>query len=1064
ARLKGQQPGAHVPDPMREELHRLLWEQMEKLDPDAHEVLVLHYFMKKKAREIAALLEIQPNAVEKRLQRAREELGRRLTELLGEEIEEVKADGRRGDRIMAAICASPVGWKVSAAASSAATTVAGVATGAGAAKVAATVAAALALALAGYLAVDRYTRTPPGQDARVETAFAAEVVAPAAPEASVLPEPAAPEIEEARDAKVLEPFYAPVYGTVKGTVSKEDGTPAAGVPVWLDNQYSMALYSNNEYVSSNAPQFERIRPLKLSTRTDSGGGYRIEGVPLVMLQRYWPEYEIKAEGRGTFASVLIQAKHMDREVVANLTLLPDMSLGGTVTDGEGKPVKEATVHLRSESDPHGEISRQTTSDAGGVFLFEHVPPGMCMLSVSAKGYLDDRGRWLAAGRLDHVLRLDKGSSVSGRVVDMAGRPVADVFVRGYGANTEEEASRYPEFSFSSETDSQGLFEVTGFKPEVYALAVDAKWGETLALTLVEPLTVTVGTEPVAGLLLKMAPGAVLRGTVIDEEGAPIPAGSRVWAGVSNNAGGHGRGCEIGADGSYEIVGLPPGELKTRVRVPYELTRFEGTVTLAAGEVKENHEIRLRSWQFSGLVIDEQGQPVPWASVYAVEPVRAHVELGETLADGHGRFQFDLRFPPASPEVYVQALSDGGYSAPAGPYRDGETARDMTLRIVRSGRLEGEVVTGEGLPFKTGYVSALPDTGTAVLLRTAPENDEAAERGLQNGGRFEYAKLHPGRYTLEVWQLALESDAPLTTTVVSVQTGRTTEARLVVDMAGYGGVEGVVLQDGKPVYGTLVVVESAGLKRAVWQSTGADGRYSVYGVPPGLAVVTLEPSIPSGRSAMHDKKNTDIVAGAFSTVDFEFFSGKAAVEGTVTENGVPSEDVAVTFEPQDVVGAASFTARPDEKGYYKVEGVPEGAYRVEAWTGRSRGVVQAQLAAGQTARINFELRTSAIHGRVEGVRAGEKAVVVVLPAEAELAEWTAESLEALGGQIVAQTEAGQYGVFNFDAVEEGDYCVCAVGLPAEAEFDVESVLGGRMVFSAPFHAAPSAPVEVELELK
>jgi len=50
----------------------------------------------------------QNQFAEKRLQRARDELGRRLTEALGNEVDELKADARRVDRIMAAICVAPV--------------------------------------------------------------------------------------------------------------------------------------------------------------------------------------------------------------------------------------------------------------------------------------------------------------------------------------------------------------------------------------------------------------------------------------------------------------------------------------------------------------------------------------------------------------------------------------------------------------------------------------------------------------------------------------------------------------------------------------------------------------------------------------------------------------------------------------------------------------------------------------------------------------------------------------------------------------------------------------------
>lgn len=115
-------PRAAVQSPVREELHRLLWEQLDALDGESREVLILYYFMKKRARGIAALLEISPAAAAKRVQRARDDLGRRLSDLLGDELEVVKHDNRLTSRVMAAVAAAPVGWKASAGAAGAAAT------------------------------------------------------------------------------------------------------------------------------------------------------------------------------------------------------------------------------------------------------------------------------------------------------------------------------------------------------------------------------------------------------------------------------------------------------------------------------------------------------------------------------------------------------------------------------------------------------------------------------------------------------------------------------------------------------------------------------------------------------------------------------------------------------------------------------------------------------------------------------------------------------------------------------------------------------------------------------
>ncbi len=65
-----------TPDPARGELHDLLRAQLERMEPNAREVLLLHYFAGNSLREVAALLNISRSAAQKRLWRGREALGK----------------------------------------------------------------------------------------------------------------------------------------------------------------------------------------------------------------------------------------------------------------------------------------------------------------------------------------------------------------------------------------------------------------------------------------------------------------------------------------------------------------------------------------------------------------------------------------------------------------------------------------------------------------------------------------------------------------------------------------------------------------------------------------------------------------------------------------------------------------------------------------------------------------------------------------------------------------------------------------------------------------------------
>lgn len=62
----------------KREMEVLLRRQLEALRPEQREVLVMHYFAGQRVRQIAAALDLKPQAVAKRLQRAREALGEQM--------------------------------------------------------------------------------------------------------------------------------------------------------------------------------------------------------------------------------------------------------------------------------------------------------------------------------------------------------------------------------------------------------------------------------------------------------------------------------------------------------------------------------------------------------------------------------------------------------------------------------------------------------------------------------------------------------------------------------------------------------------------------------------------------------------------------------------------------------------------------------------------------------------------------------------------------------------------------------------------------------------------------
>jgi len=1057
---------AAVPGPVREELHRLLWDEIEKLEPDAQEVIVLHYFMKKKAREIASLLDINTNAAEKRLQRAREELGCRLTDVLGGELGELKADARRADRIMAAVCAAPAIWKASAGAATAAGTAAGVATGAGAAKVSAGLAAVVLVAVLGYFLFDRYFYPYSTQDITAKsTVTMADSALVAAPEPKEVETSAEPAESAAPEAAAPLPVYPRIFGVVTGKVSYEDGTPASGAQVWLDNEPAVRRYEN---IAAMGIKSELVEAVNLSTSADSAGRYSISEIPLSVSADDFSGYTVYASKGGLFGQGLFDGNHLEREKKLDLMLLnADLQVGGIVRGRNGRPVSGATVgfgeFVPSRGGYNGFLAYSATGP-DGKFLFDHLPPASLRLSVRAEGYLSYVSPWMLTGVTDFVAQLDEGSSVSGRVINVeTGEAVGDVLVQGREVvNDPQKGYRM----FDGEADSGGVFRITGCEPGVYQLSVEPKRYQASPLTLVEPLTVTVGAQPVSGLELKMATGGVLRGRVIDDEtGLPAPVGSEVWASVQPG-GSHMRGCETGAGGAYELLGLHEGEL-TLVATGAPLSRMErykGTVTLKAGEVKENYDIHLPPHRFGGRVVDESGNPVPGASVYAV-PSRTGFEVATAVTDTAGRFRFNIVRPDTPASVYLQALAADGYSATAGPFRTNVQNRDIVLRLIRSGRLEGDVADQDGRPVKRIVIALVPESADALIPKgNLPFNEGRSINKPSRDGRFVFTRLHPGRYTLEV-RSSWGVDRPFATTDATIEAGRTTTAHLVVDMSEFGAVEGVVLADGKPASNQPVVVEHTEYSGGTSETTGPDGFYSIRGVLPGEVHVTVRP--PYGLSGVREMQTAEVVSGEVTTVDFNLSSNGGAtgsVEGYVMSGGSPAWYTYVTLEPAGESGGGSYMATADRQGWYRIEEVAEGEYVAEAEQGRVVQTVAVQVAAGRATRLDIELAAAEVRGVVSGIRQGEKAFVMLFPGDSFLAEWSLTAMEALGNQMLNMREVAEDGPFSFTQLNPGEYIIGAVAVSADAQFDAASMMRGRIAVSPVILAAPDTPAEVDLAIE
>ncbi|HUW60186.1 MAG TPA: sigma-70 family RNA polymerase sigma factor [Candidatus Bathyarchaeia archaeon] len=1076
-------PRAAIPDPMREELHRLLWEQLDSLDGEAREVLILHYFMHKKAREIGGLLGITPDAAAKRVQRARDELGRRLTDLLGDELGEIKTDSRREARIMAAVCATPVAWKASAAGATAAATAAGVATGAGAGKIAAALAAVAIIVFGGYLGYHRFSQPYSTQNVTAKTSVTEATAAAPKPDnadAAALPPsnstPAPADSDESRpapeDTAAVEDFPI-ATGTVRGTVTTEDGVPAAGATVRIDNTADLKFYENlvNAGYSVNP-----IQPMEYTSTTDSAGQYEIMGICIGTERQYFPSYSISSRKGSLYGQGYVyNLTHLEPEITCDIVLHADLSLGGKVIDLQGQPVAGALIMCFDEPrENRPNIGKGLTDESGG-FLIEHLRAGTVFVSAIPRGYLPQEFVPVTAGTLDNVFRVNPVNVISGRVVNQdTGEPVPKAIVMG-----EKDAANWQERYIQGRTDEAGKFAMGACYPGTYMLNVHCAQ-DSPRLGLVDPLSVTVAGGPISGLELRVSAGAKVYGTVIDDEtGAPMPGQGSLSVFQGSNPPRVQARTMVKLDGTYELEGLIPGTFDIKVVTFLAFrggtVRDGGAITLAPGETMKQHDIHLAPRPlFTGRVVDERGDAVAGASVYAANEAGTLL-MGDAVSDTSGNFKLAVRQENVTDILYVQAKSGNGYSEPAGPYnsRDGHT--DILLRLETSGRLEGELVDRQGQPVDEAIIAAIPETTGSLFLypsrdrRSDGANDVSAIRTrAEADGTFVYDSLRPGAYTLEVYLFSSPAGLPLARSTVTIQGGRTTRARLEVNVEGFGSIVGRVTAGGKPAPDTYVYIDPGSEEWSAQhiELTDSEGQYLAQHVLPGPVKITVHLMMNSGVRT-GKTQTAEVVSGEVATVDFNFAAGDASVEGYVLYNGAPPGRGQVYFEPADSPGAGGPRVDIDETGWYKAENLAPGLYNAQAKLGEGGWAlispalsVQVELLAGQTVRADIEIVGGEIAGTVAGLKADQRAIVALFPGNTQLSAWTVAAFELIGSQMLADTSVWQDGPFLFKGVPQGDYVVGAAALPVGVAPNPIALIKAPIVTEV-VHVEPGAVSEVAL---
>ncbi len=702
---------------------------------------------------------------------------------------------------------------------------------------------------------------------------------------------------------------------LSGDVVDASGSPVAGAWLWVQPSAASGGWT--------------IGPGAWKATSASDGSFFIAGVAS------GHAYNLHAEANGYARRTLAipaAPEGATRDTV-RVILVRGRRVHGIIADTQDAPIPGAEVALQpvaatGDGGYSWDATARKTSvtDARGAFEFPGTRAGRHELTANHP----DHVRVLATafdvpsgeGAEDvGTLTLEVGAAIEGIVRDFQRRPVAGAQVKVHQDNIDHRRPHDPEIR-AAVTDTDGTFRIGGLRAEPANLVVEAEGYERFEMAAVRPQ---------AGSLIEvqLGEGARLVGRVLDADGEGV-ANAYIWLRLERNPSisrtawsTDPRRHEARTDGDgrfhFDAVGAGPWSVEVGGE---QLTEDVGAIRLRPGEEREI-ELRLRAQgRLAGVVTDTYGAPVAGAEVL----VQTLDPTGQLTGTHHG----------------ARADAGGAYEAhrvPSGParvvarhpdYRDGVRevvikpgTNEVDLELRPGWEISGSVTSADGLPVALARVEAHP-VEQGSLDDLADARRQFAPRGplqavTDQEGSYRIGGLDDGRYSLRAhadgYARAASGRFPVRVEGRSVAD---------IDFVLHRGItlRGVVR--GRPPDAFAGIRITAAQERLLGGMTTLDleGRFKLDELGPGTWTVSAEE--PDGRTVERSVTLDTGPGEAFVELNFE---AGLTLTGEVRSQGQPlaGSEVAVV-ESTRRYGPAR-TARIDQQGRFRIDGLAAGSYRV-----------------------------------------------------------------------------------------------------------------------------------------
>jgi len=562
--------------------------------------------------------------------------------------------------------------------------------------------------------------------------------------------------------------------------------------------------------------------------SDSSGAYEVRGISET--RRGTTFLNVEKEGYERIANFKVQIAEGTITEGIDHFLRKNGTVSGVVTDANGAPVAGVTVAARRSSQTGAvvvNVGQSATSGSDGRFMIEQVQPGSgTFLEGSHPEYLRTQGTQfsIAPGQqlAGQTLAMRLGGSISGRVVDESGTPIADAIVGAREGNLGTSSpSALPNKVF---TDANGGFVLRRLEAGPQSLLIAAPG----YLTVEDNRHEVYEGSDTGPIDIRLTAGAFLAGQVTNQLGEPI-IGARVTV-TDTSAGMNTLHATTDSNGMYRFDEL--GQYP--VRVAAEAVGY-GKVELNEQPVNSDYaDIVLEAFgSISGAVYDDKGEPMRSFSVsprlYDPNSGRPLTKVPpRTMQTSDGRFTFE-GLEPGSYEVTIGAPAYAAEILENVLISSNEETVLPTISLNVGGRISGVVydgVTSLGIPGATVTV-----VGGVRHFLEAP-NSAPGTRGrrdqvlVREDGSFVIEGLKSSQVTLKI-----EHRLYMTEIYQDVRSG--TE-NLEIPLNSGGTIEGVVTDEAgefRPNVQILVKASEPGYDRRV--VTDRRGYYSINGLPTGI---------------------------------------------------------------------------------------------------------------------------------------------------------------------------------------------------------------------------------------